>query len=311
MYEACITGIFPRDDRLIRTWKDLEWERIGIKDFIPDLRRNIKEVIELQQKAGLTYVDYPQIEWHDLFRPFTALDGIKMGPLTRFFETNTFYRRPIIHDVVRYEYGLLYDYIQRDLMPPDAKWKISLPGPYTFLKLSSYRELDEAIVSISNILVGAVNELMELGFTIIDLHEPALVYYEDIDWDVVYQLYRSIKKEGYNYWIYLYFGSIDRKISRLRPIIGDGLSVDLFSGGYSALETYDINRLILGVVDAENTHMENIERIKNVISDSEKRLATSIIVLSNNTHMEYLPYDVAVEKMMLLGKLLDDLSASQ
>ena len=52
--------------------------------------------LDAQREAGLDYLSDGLLNWQDIFRPFDeAARGLEPGPLTRFLNTNTFYRRTL------------------------------------------------------------------------------------------------------------------------------------------------------------------------------------------------------------------------
>jgi 5-methyltetrahydropteroyltriglutamate--homocysteine methyltransferase len=304
--KIALTGIFPRDDALIKIWKDYEWNRVS-KDILEDrIYSSTQALISLQHELGYDYISYPMLEWHDLFRPFTSLDNVKEGPLTRFFETNTFYRQPILVDRVRYNHGLLTRYIKYDLLPKNVKCKISLPGPYTFYRLSSYDNDMIAIESIKNIIIGSLEELCNNGIRYVDLHEPGLAYFEDIEWDIVNELYKDIKFNNMDIYIVSYFGSIMQK-ERVFSIDGiRGVQIDIYSENMDKLNLSLGKTLSLGILNCYNTIMEDspfiFRRLSKLINNLD---IDGELLLSNNSHLDYLPYKVALRKMEILSMIKD------
>jgi|Deesub1362A_J573_1020465.scaffolds.fasta_scaffold00008_145 5-methyltetrahydropteroyltriglutamate--homocysteine methyltransferase len=309
MYEGYIVGIFPRNDSLIDTWK--KWERGTVDDgvFREVLDEALDYVVRNQVVVGLSYVHDPQIDWHDMFRPFTELENVSAGPLTRFFENNTFFRKPVIRDVVEYEKGFINSYVHRDKMPKGRRWIVTLPGPYTFYRLSEYRDGDTGRKSIVNMVSGAMDDLLREGYEFIVLAEPALAYYSDVDWDIVSGFYKPLRETGLKYRIHLYFGDVKDRISRLMEIAPYGFSIDTSYTSLEELEGLDLDTLVLGVVDAQNTLMENVDDTVNKIRSLREKLGCRNIAITNNTDFDYLPYEVAEAKLMLLSEVLRRLGA--
>ena len=83
-------------------------------------------------------VDYytdPLFNWQDIFRPLVAsIDGISLGPLTRYFETNTFYRKPIVNEVGNVKNSLDVDGSEYNIPGPVYK-PTEFDGYMTFLSL--------------------------------------------------------------------------------------------------------------------------------------------------------------------------------
>jgi len=302
LYEAYIVGIFPRNEQLADKWKKWERGQIAEKEFKSELDEALEKVIKLQTVTGLTYVHDPQIDWHDIFRPFTDLKGIKAGPLTRYFENNTFYKMPIIKEKVKYPKGFITNYTHQDKLPKGKKWIASLPGPYTFYKLSIHKDPETGKATITNIISGAIEDLKNEGYKFIILHEPAIAYYDTIDWELVKQLYREVMKLGIEYRIHLYFGDIRNKIGDLVEVSPHGFSIDVTYTELNSLGNFNVETIVLGAIDAQNTLMENPDDLINKIKRFSKNHDTKIAI-TPNTDLEYLPYQIAEAKVMLLSEV--------
>lgn len=304
MFEAYIVGIFPRNDYLASVWK--RWERGDIPQevLINVIDESIEKVVELQISNGLTYIHDPLIDWHDILRPFTDIEGIKVGPITRFFENNTFYKKPIIGGEVKYEEGHILSYIHSDKLPKGRRWIISLPGPYTFYVLSEAKDAGEAVDSISRVISGAAEDLLNEGYEFINFLEPALAYYNDIDWEKVYRLYREVHDLGIRYRIHLFFGDIGEKIRYISKICVNGFSIDASYTNIFDINTLNTDTIVLGIIDAQNTLLEDPDDIASKVNKFVEQHNVETVAITPNTDLDYLPYDYAVKKVGILGDVL-------
>ena len=92
--ELTTHGIYPRSETLIRACQDLERKRIKENKWAEILNQDQKSFFKLQQKLGCQLLESGYLNWQDRFRPFaTSCQGLKAGPLTRFGQTNTFFRK--------------------------------------------------------------------------------------------------------------------------------------------------------------------------------------------------------------------------
>lgn len=305
MFEGYIVGIFPRNDTLIDIWKKYERNIVTVRIFKEEFDKALEEVVKIQRAAKLSYIHDPQIDWHDMFRPFTALENIVAGPLTRFFENNTLYKKPVIDDIVKYEKGFIDSYIHIDKLSRDNyRWIISLPGPYTFYRLSEFKDRNIGKTSILNILRGTMKDLAGHGYEFIVLHEPALVYYNDVDWNLVNEFYKKLKELDIEYRVQLYFGDIKNKISYLKEIAPYGFSIDTSYTDLNKVRSLISRKSIVGIIDSQNTLMEDAEDLVNKIKGFMERTEVTDIAITPNTDLDYLPYDIAKSKLMLLSKVL-------
>ncbi|MGA8302118.1 MAG: hypothetical protein WB873_00235, partial [Thermoplasmata archaeon] len=93
-----LTGPFPRSEALVAATRDLDRGRVPAEQVEELYGRTEGEVVALERRLGFDTVTGGYLRWADLFRPFAETwEGFTVGPLTRWFETNTFYRQPILH----------------------------------------------------------------------------------------------------------------------------------------------------------------------------------------------------------------------
>lgn len=302
MYEAYIIGLLPRNDELITVWKKFERDESYREEFYNVLSRSLQELVDLQMEVGLSYIHDPLIDWHDIFRPFTELKEIEVGPITRYFENNTFYKKPIFRGEPRYPEGFIRKFIHLDILPKDLHWIITLPGPYTFYKLSEFSEDIDPIKSVTNILYSSVDDLVRFGYKYIVFLEPSIAYDENIDIDLLEKLYGRFVSFKKYLKVHLFFGDVSRAINLLDHLPIASYSVDLQYTDILSMDCPSKN-ITLGVIDGQNTLMEDMDLIERIIEKFTIRCSNDSIGLSNNVDLDFLPYDIAVEKIRLLGKL--------
>src|SRR5688572_24962840 len=95
------------------------------------------EVIREQEEAGIDLVTDGQVRWLDEQTYLMGrLDGVSLNGLIRFFDTNTYYRQPVIEGSISWrepimlrDYRFARDNASRPLKPV-------LTGPYTLARLS-------------------------------------------------------------------------------------------------------------------------------------------------------------------------------
>src|SRR2546425_572725 len=86
-------GIFPRSEQLVQATRDLDRGRTSQEAVDEQVERDLAELVSVQQQAGLNLLTDGMLRWQDLFRPLLeASEGLETGALTRFLDTNTFYR---------------------------------------------------------------------------------------------------------------------------------------------------------------------------------------------------------------------------
>jgi 5-methyltetrahydropteroyltriglutamate--homocysteine methyltransferase len=176
--EAHLTGAFPRSEQLVEATRAAERGKISKAEVDAILDHDVTALVEIQQRANLdSYVD-GQLNWQDLFRPFSELfTGIRLGSLTRWFDNNTFYREPVIVDRITVGAPELQPFFRYALMPSQARKKAILPGPFTFAVLShnsAYPSLADLIDDIAHALKRTTENLGRSGYSSVQFNEPAL-----------------------------------------------------------------------------------------------------------------------------------------
>src|SRR5437762_6289034 len=93
--EAFAPGLYPRSEALVQATRDLDRGRTTEEAVDEQVARDMDELVSVQQGAGLDLLADGMLRWQDHFRPLLeAADGLETGALTRFLDTNTFFRAP-------------------------------------------------------------------------------------------------------------------------------------------------------------------------------------------------------------------------
>ena len=93
--KAFAPGLYARSEALVQATRDLDRGRTTPEAVDEQVERDLAELVSVQQAAGLDLLADGMLRWQDVFRPLVeAADGLETGALTRFLDTNTFYRAP-------------------------------------------------------------------------------------------------------------------------------------------------------------------------------------------------------------------------
>ncbi len=283
-----LVGIHPRPEWLVKLTRDYDRGRASKEELDEGFDRAEEELKELQSKWNFDPKVDGLFRWQDMFRPLTeAIDGVKAGPLTRFFDNNTFYRRPVVKGL-KYVGGV-----------PFKGEKLILPGPYTFYVLS---EVEMGKSSFYQGLLSVYKDLVDdLRPKAVQLNEPALAYRyrkwepseEDYDWVATFA--RELDAS-----VHLYFGDPSEAYVFLAEREVPEIGLDLVEG--PVLEDLGVP-LTLGVVDGRNTYMEDLNYLVRVVTSFQE-----VRYVAPNCDLEFLPYEYAKRKMVLLHALVEVLS---
>ncbi|MEM1941622.1 MAG: hypothetical protein QW248_02015 [Candidatus Nitrosocaldus sp.] len=312
--ENYAVGIYPRSQLLVTA------TRKNHPNLAELFRKGKQSWINVQRRAGLTYVADPMIDWDDIFRPFAKVKGISLGPLNRFFETNTFYRRLIVNDALDGYGSIARSMLALDLMKEDRK-VASLPDPYTFSMLNEnryYKSYEEYLFAVADMLNAEAKALAREGVEIIQLNAPSLAYEfsngkREVELALIKDAIGRVKK-GLKSKIYLYpyFGNVAGIFDELLDMKVDGIGIDASSTKLTSIVDYNIDKdLVIGIVDAMNTRLEEVKSTASALHFILDRMDVKHVVLATSNSLEYLPYRFAVKKVSILGKITRLLNAKQ
>ena len=296
-----IGGIYPRSERLI------EATRRNPPNLAEICRRDKKRVIDLQVKAGLTYISDPLLDWDDMLRPYLALKGVEQGALNRIFEQNTFYRMPLVVERVEWVEPITLKHLSVDLLPKSRDWKVDLPDPYTFAQLSDnryYKDHRDLVLDLAKALAKEA-ETLQQHFKLIQINAPSICSIRSREeLDSAYEALKTVTKGlSAKTYLHLYFGDPTPILNDLLDFPVDGLGLDLVNTEIPKGLRFGKMGLAAGCVDAGNTRMEKpkkvAEELKSVVDAVEPRE----VYVCPNYDLEYVPRAYANRKVRRLSKI--------
>lgn len=289
--ERLIYGIYPKSEKLrIRIGR---WERgsVSTVELRDSLVSETNELINMLRNNGIDHYTGPLFNWFDIFRPFlTVAKGLQTGPLTRYLETNTFYRIPDIHGKISLSNSIELDIESVDGLPLPMYLgesnTVFLPGLKSLYEMSVkngkresdfYSELSEVYSSILKVFPGKKVFIFE----VVDPGEFSYSLYEDIT-------------EPQNIILNL-----------VTPVSGDNLSSisgKMYSviAGSKEADTHipDHHSIMKGrkLIGAHTTRIESLREMENKIADIDGG-----ILVTTDDYLDFLPRKIADQKVQLMG----------
>src|ERR671927_1907027 len=127
---AYAPGIYARSEELVQATRDLDRGRTTEEAVAAQQDADLRAFLDVQREASLDYFSDGLLNWQDIFRPFDTAEGLHPGPLTRFLNTNTFYRAP----AVEMERPRLLEPLAESFFRigdlPRGRWVATLPSPH-------------------------------------------------------------------------------------------------------------------------------------------------------------------------------------
>ena len=266
MNEAFVSGIFPRSDDLIKAINLFERNRITKED----LEEKIKDEKNfwLEKQNGLTYISDPAVTWNDIFRPFVMnAKNMEIGPLTRYLETNTFFKKPIIRNYPEFFDVIKNEYPDKPIL--ENVDKILLPGPYTFLSVAEIENnLDRKKIldTISDFIFSLARKYRYAEFK------------EFIVKDI-----NTLKSLGDLYSTYSGKGYVFTNI-KTKDFIDFPIDYTVKSENFKNLP----DNVIIEFIDVFKTKLEDFSKIPDNIK------------ITTNESLEFLPYSIAIKTTDLM-----------
>lgn len=288
--EKLVYGIYPKTNELrlhIGRWE---------KEKLPDASLNGE--IESEKRLFYQSLDGNEIEhtdplfnWYDILRPLCLItDGIDLGPLSRFKETNSFYRMPIINSINGMtidpvDFSPLNENPPLPLYLPDREhFSAFFPSPLSFYKMSrSALNYDKFQAGIEKLYSDI---LKQYGIKKAVLYDP--IPYEEndvLDLGKLSEFQVRLVTTGR-----LYSGNIKGKIhSVIADYTPDNFKISREKSTVPGLK----------LIDGYSTKMENVGDMDKTIDS----LDTDRVIISHREYFDFLPRIIADRKIELISRI--------
>jgi 5-methyltetrahydropteroyltriglutamate--homocysteine methyltransferase len=288
-----------------------KWQRKELSDAqLEAVFRDItKAVIREQEEAGLGLLTDGQIRWEDLVNPIARrLEGFEINGLTRWFNNNVYYRRPILHNAPVRKGPILVEDYRFAASCTRKPVKAILPGPYTFALMSEdhyYKKLRPFVLRMAEILNEEAKALAGAGAPFIQFDEPA-VGFGTTDFKLAVEaLNAATSGVKAKTAVYTYFGSLNGGLSSLMKARVDVIGVDVVSDpkALSALKRTKVTKeLAVGCLDARNTKMESVKELHAIFNAVKRVVPADRLYVNPSCGLEFLPHTQARAKIRRLAQ---------
>jgi 5-methyltetrahydropteroyltriglutamate--homocysteine methyltransferase len=269
----------------------------------------VRAVIAEQEGAGVDLVTDGQARWDDILTPFARhMAGFEIGGLLRWFDNNTYYRRPVCVGPVEWRGPSSVDAFRFAAEVATRSVKTVIPGPVTFARMSldeHYGAHDDFVLAIARVLAQEAFELEAAGATVIQIDEPALLDApEDLDLAVSALRVVTGELERAETILGTYFGDAKRLGPQLFDLPVDSIGLDFVAGPANRELVKEIppeKKLQAGLVDARNTKLEPEEALIKEITELAELVGARRLRVSPSSGLEYLPREKARAKLSRLS----------
>ena len=263
-----------------------------------------RAVLKEQEQAGLDLLTDGQIRWEDLVTPIARrIEAFEINGLSRWFDNNTYYRRPILHKAPAWPGPILVKDYQFAASCTAKPVKAVLPGPYTFAKVSEdrhYKKERPLVLKLAEILNAEAQALAKAGAPLIQFDEPALGFGAPnlkLAAEALKVATRGVKTKTA---VYTYFGELNGAFQALQGTPVDVIGVDVVSAPstIASLKKAKIRKeLGLGCLDGRNTKLESIEDLHALFNAVKRLVPLDRVYVSPSCGLEFLPHTQAQAKV--------------
>lgn len=305
------SGSYPRigeeshQMRVRKAYNDHKKGEISNKELEEICNSYTKEIMREQEEIGIDIITDGMIKWYDSISHFgKTIEGCKINGLKRFFDTNFYYRQPVVKGKIRKNKEFLADDFRNFQNFTDKTLKPVLTGSYTFAthSINDYYEKEINLIrDYSKLLEEEVKLLSEIGARYIQIDEPSLLCL-DSNWGDVIKFYEDIYQNmgKSDLWIQFYFGDCTRHYQKIQNFPADVVNLDfLYSDNLieKIKEKGTKKKLGLGMINSRNTKLEGEKHISSKLLDIISNIDSNKLFLTPNTGLEYLPRDKAYKKL--------------
>lgn len=278
----------------------------------------VRQIVAEQEAAGIDVITDGHARWEDILTPFARnWEGFEIGGLLRWFDNNTYYRRPVCTGAIGWQGPSSVDAFRfASSVATTATVKQVIPGPVSFAHLSvdeHYADHESFVLDIAKVLAQEAAELKAAGAGTIQIDEPALLDHpEDLALarkalDIV-----VAELEGVETVLGTYFLDAKRVGAEIFGLPVDGFAFDLVAapGNLELIRSIPADKkLQAGIVDSRNTKLESADELRASIERLVAIVDVDRLSVAPSAGLEYLPREKARAKLSRLGAVAKEVGA--
>ena len=289
--QAFVPGLYPRSEALVQATRDLDRGRTTPEAVDQQTDEDLAQFVSAQQDAGFELLADGMLRWQDIFRPLVeAGDGLETGALTRFLDTNSFYRAPSATG-------------EPTLREPLGEHFIApLPGPRLVTLPSPFALAHGTEVTPKAMAEGVLKpQLDATDADLVVLEEPYLAREESPDLGAVDEALQVLAG-GPNLALWLTFGNAQRVLAQgVADLPVHAIGIDFYATSAADVPEGFGKVLLAGVLDSRSSVPEEPREIAAFVETLGERGVEEIALVPNGD-LQYVSERVARQKLARLGK---------
>ena len=311
---AYLGGIAARSERYMRD----HWA--AAKGFVPPatLLESAKAEeaahVALQQEAGLDLLAPALVRWEDLLRPLLREEsGATVGQVFRYFETNTFFRQPLVTGALaKPDPAAWFEAFQ---IPAGRPWVLTLPSPYDFASRAKVERKTKASTAdlsaeVGKVLQPVVAAAVKGGAKLLRFHDPSIAYGPTTKDTAAFAEGLALAAKGHEAIATLHLTNGDPfavpDALAANPL--GGLSIeDPGRAAPRGLRLDNATRLSVAAIRGEQSLVEDPAEAAKAAAALADRLDLGLFGVTNGWDLDPVPHGIAVRKVKALAATRDAL----
>jgi 5-methyltetrahydropteroyltriglutamate--homocysteine methyltransferase len=291
LLRAYAAGIYPRSEALVQATRDLDRGRTTAEAVEEQRRADVQALVAAQEDAGLDLLTDGLLDWQDLFRPLAERsDGVTARPLTRFLDTNTFYRALLVDGAPR---------LREPIPAPElaaGRWLATLPAPSALSRAARGAASSQAFAA--DVLAPQLEADAQAGCALVVLVDPFLAREGGVE-----EAIASLRElpEGVPLALHLPFGDASGVLDALADAPVSAVGVDFYATSLDAVPDGFPKELAAGIIDVRSSALENPDELAAFAETLLERNPAGV-ALTVNGDLQFVPEPVAREKVLRLGR---------
>jgi len=306
-----LSGIYPRSEALIAATRDYDRKRISLSQLQATLKQQQDSLCQFQKKLGIKVLADGQLNWQDIFRPFGVFcREIEPGTLTRFADTNTFFRQPVITGRLSFDGSRLAEYFYG--LAAKGNYKATLPAPFFLARVADdqyYHLVNKLALAFTEVLISLINKLKQHGYSSFQLYDPCLGYLGankkelEIIRTITKMLIARTKAKIY------YQTSFSASQAAVKALIGagvQGIGIDFFNTDIKKLPNFQGKiDLLAGCLDSRSSLVEDVSTLVKFLREAIKIIKPRRLIATSNIDLQFVPQNIAQKKLTNLRQAIE------
>ena len=293
-------GLYPRSEHIRLSISKWERNALDHKSLGKLMDSEKKELLKMFNRAGVNYYTDPLINWQYILRMVASMSlDTPFEKISRYRETNTFYRQPLIES-----YPRLHEISDEDSTPdshlPGSMYISDNSENYTYFLPGIESFVNMSYVSPELKTERIQDSLLEIYLDLIKKHRmKRILLFEPYPDKSMYDGYSHIFDSAQVFCVrYGLTDSSFGKGNNARPFSLIASNEKEFRVAASHCEVPGI-----ALMNSQNTYLEKPDKLRKDVAEVSSSLKLDQVFVTHTEYLDFLPHVIAAKKVEVLGKV--------